>query len=138
MSQPNLNVGCAVLQQLLQSSTETQEHHWLDVVHVRDVAKDHVTLSETLKLLVGFYALIRFIIYQFSCPNSSLSLLFTGLIKKLNVDLRRVMSLMTNDAAKRLVELGLVFTAVKETVQSLRDKGFLLESIRYLSKFQTV
>lgn len=34
-----------------------------------------------------------------------------------------------DDAAKRLIKLGLVFTpvedAVKETVQSLKDKGFL-------------
>ncbi|GKA62383.1 cinnamoyl-CoA reductase 1 [Tanacetum coccineum] len=37
--QPTLNASCAVLQQLLQGSRNTQEYHWLGAVHVKDVAK---------------------------------------------------------------------------------------------------
>ncbi|KAJ8572710.1 hypothetical protein K7X08_009221 [Anisodus acutangulus] len=33
--QPGLNANCAVLQQLLQGSTDTQEYHWLGAVHVK-------------------------------------------------------------------------------------------------------
>lgn len=45
--QPRLNASCAVLQQLLEGSTETQEYHWLGAVHVKDVAKAQVLLFET-------------------------------------------------------------------------------------------
>ncbi|XP_021912648.1 cinnamoyl-CoA reductase 1 isoform X2 [Carica papaya] len=45
--QPSLNASCAVLQQLLQGSTDTQEYHWLGAVHVKDVAKAQLLLFET-------------------------------------------------------------------------------------------
>lgn len=45
--QPGLNASSAVLLQLLQGSTDTQEYHWLGAVHVRDVAKAQVLLYET-------------------------------------------------------------------------------------------
>lgn len=44
--QPGLNASCAVLQQLLQGSTDTQEYHWLGAVHVKDVAMAQVLLFE--------------------------------------------------------------------------------------------
>lgn len=45
--QPGLNASCAVLQQLLQGSTDTQEYHWLGAVHVKDVAKAQILLFES-------------------------------------------------------------------------------------------
>lgn len=45
--QPGLNASCAVLQQLLQGSKNTQEYHWLGAVHVKDVAKAQLLLFET-------------------------------------------------------------------------------------------
>lgn len=45
--QPGLNASCAVLQQLLQGSQDTQEYHWLGAVHVRDVAKAQILLFQT-------------------------------------------------------------------------------------------
>ncbi|XP_031254472.1 cinnamoyl-CoA reductase 1-like [Pistacia vera] len=45
--QPYLNASCAVLQQLLQGSKDTQEYHWLGAVHVKDVAKAQVLLFES-------------------------------------------------------------------------------------------
>lgn len=45
--QSSLNASCAVLQQLLTGSTETQEYHWLGAVHVKDVAEAQVLLFET-------------------------------------------------------------------------------------------
>lgn len=45
--QPNLNASCAVLQQLLQGSKDSQEYHWLGAVHVKDIAKAQVLLFET-------------------------------------------------------------------------------------------
>lgn len=45
--QPCLNASCAVLQQLLQGSNNTQEYYWLGAVHVKDVAAAQVLLFET-------------------------------------------------------------------------------------------
>lgn len=45
--QPYLNASCAVLQQLLQGSAQTQEYHWLGAVHVKDVAEAQVLLFES-------------------------------------------------------------------------------------------
>jgi len=45
--QPGLNASCAVLQQLVQGSKDTQEYHWLGAVHVKDVARAQVLLFET-------------------------------------------------------------------------------------------
>ncbi|KAL1221117.1 Cinnamoyl-CoA reductase 1 [Cardamine amara subsp. amara] len=125
--QPNLNASCAVLQQLLQGSSETQEHHWLGVVHVRDVAKGHVMLFETPEASGRFLCTNG--IYQFSEFAALVSKLFPECaVHKFGKETQPGLT-SCNDAAKRLVELGLVFTAVedavKETVQSLRDKGFL-------------
>lgn len=44
--QPNLNASCAVLQQLLQGSKDSQEYHWLGAVHVKDIARAQVLLFE--------------------------------------------------------------------------------------------
>uniref|UniRef100_A0A1J3CZJ0 Cinnamoyl-CoA reductase 1 n=1 Tax=Noccaea caerulescens TaxID=107243 RepID=A0A1J3CZJ0_NOCCA len=125
--QPNLNASCAVLLQILQGSTETQEHHWLGVVHVRDVAKSHVTLFETPEAS-GRYLCTNGI-YQFSEFAALVSKLFPEFgVHRFDRETQPGLT-PCNDAAKRLIELGVVFTAVedavKETVQSLRDKGFL-------------
>lgn len=45
--QPTLNASCAVLQQLLHGSQDTQEYHWLGAVHVKDVAKAQILLFES-------------------------------------------------------------------------------------------
>lgn len=47
LMQPYLNASCAVLQQLLQGSKDTQEYHWLGAVHVKDVVKAQVLLFES-------------------------------------------------------------------------------------------
>lgn len=125
--QPNLNASCAVLLQLLQGSAETHEHHWLGVVHVRDVAKSHVTLFETPEAS-GRYLCTNGI-YQFSEFAALVSKLFPEFgVHRFDRETQPGLA-PCSDAAKRLIELGLVFTAVedavKETVESLRDKGFL-------------
>ncbi|XP_065850270.1 cinnamoyl-CoA reductase 1 [Euphorbia lathyris] len=45
--QPSLNASCAVLQQLLLGSKDTQENYWLGAVHVKDVAEAQVLIFET-------------------------------------------------------------------------------------------
>ncbi|EOA24408.1 hypothetical protein CARUB_v10017659mg [Capsella rubella] len=125
--QPNLNASCAVLLQLLQGSTETQEYHWLGVVHVRDVAKGQVMLFEKPEASGRFLCTNG--IYQFSEFAALVSKLFPEFsIHKFDKETQPGLT-SCDDAAKRLIELGLNFTdvedAVKETVQSLKDKGFL-------------
>ena len=45
--QPGLNASCAVLQQLLEGSKDTQEYHWLGAVYIKDVAKAQILLFES-------------------------------------------------------------------------------------------
>ncbi|XP_062177796.1 cinnamoyl-CoA reductase 1 [Alnus glutinosa] len=129
--QPGLNASCAVLLQLLQGSQDTQEYHWLGAVHVRDVAKAHVLLFET-PAASGRYLCTNGI-YQFGDFAERVSRLFpefpvhrfTGETQPGLADCK--------DAAKRLIDLGLVFTpledAVQDTVESLKAKGFLCQKM---------
>ncbi|PKA51245.1 Cinnamoyl-CoA reductase 2 [Apostasia shenzhenica] len=125
--QASLNASSAVLQQLLRGSKDTQEYHWLGCVHVRDVAAAQVLLLETPHAS-GRYLCTNGI-YQFKdfvetvarlCPEYSVHR-FTeetqpGLVSCQN-------------AAKRLVELGLVLTPIEEAIKkseaSMKAKGFL-------------
>lgn len=125
--QPTLNASCAVLQQLLQGSRKTQEYHWLGAVHVKDVAKAQVHLFETLSAS-GRYLCTNGI-YQFSEFAHRVSRLF------LEFDVHRFEGetqpgmVSCEDAAKRLIDMGMIFTpvedAVKETVESLKSKRLL-------------
>jgi nucleoside-diphosphate-sugar epimerase len=72
--QPALNASCAVLQQLLQGSRDTQEYHWLGAVHVRDVARAQVLLFET-PTASGRYLCTNGI-YQFGDFAATVSRLF--------------------------------------------------------------
>lgn len=125
--QPGLNASCAVLQQLLQGSQETQEYHWLGAVHVKDVAKAQVLLFESPHAS-GRYLCTNGI-YQFADFAERVSKLFPEFpIYRFKGETQ--LGLMAcKDAAKRLINLGVVFTpvedAVAETVDSLKEKGFL-------------
>ena len=75
--QPALNASCAVLQQLLQGSEDTQEYHWLGAVHVKDVAKAQVLLFE-IPTASGRYLCTNGI-YQFGDFAARVSRLFPEL-----------------------------------------------------------
>ncbi|KAJ6309291.1 hypothetical protein OIU76_018813 [Salix suchowensis] len=104
--QPALNASCAVLQQLLQGSKDTQEYHWLGAVHVKDVAKAQFG---------DFAARVSRLFPDFPVPR------FSG---ETQPGLTAC-----EDAAKKLIDLGLDFTpvedSVRDTVESLKAKGFL-------------
>lgn len=125
--QPNLNASCAVLQQLLQGSKNTQEYHWLGAVHVKDVAKAHVLLFETPDVS-GRYLCTNGI-YQFGDFADRVSRLFPEFPVHRFTGETQPGLVACRDASKRLMDLGLVFTpvedAVRETVESLQAKGFL-------------
>lgn len=125
--QPRLNASCAVLQQLLEGSTETQEYHWLGAVHVKDVAKAQVLLFET-PAASGRY-LCTDGIYQFADFAERVSKLFPEFPVHRFIGETQPGMMACKDAAKRLIDLGLVFTpvedAVKDAVESLKAKGFL-------------
>ncbi|KAH7576081.1 hypothetical protein JRO89_XS02G0287600 [Xanthoceras sorbifolium] len=125
--QPYLNASCAVLQQLLQGSKETQEYYWLGAVHVKDVAKAQVLLFESPEAS-GRYLCTNGI-YQFGNFAERVSKLFPEFpIHRFNGETQPGL-MGCEDAAKRLINLGLVFTsvedAVRETVESLKARGFL-------------
>ncbi|XP_022724416.1 cinnamoyl-CoA reductase 1 [Durio zibethinus] len=125
--QPKLNASSAVLLQLLQGSKDPQEFHWLGAVHVKDVAKAH------LLLFLSSAASGRYLctngIYQFAQFAQTVSELFPHYpVHRFTGDTHPGL-VPCKDAAKRLIDLGLVFTpveeAVRETVDSLLAKGFL-------------
>ncbi|KAL6183963.1 hypothetical protein ACLB2K_045371 [Fragaria x ananassa] len=125
--QPGLNASCAVLLNLLQGSTDTQEYHWLGAVHVRDVAKAQVLLFET-PAASGRYLCTNGI-YQFGDFADRVSKLFPQFpVHRFSGETQPGLK-GCKDAAKRLIDLGLVFTpiedAVRDTVESLKARGFL-------------
>nr|GMD48551.1 cinnamoyl-CoA reductase 1 [Ipomoea batatas] len=126
--QPGLNASSAVLQQLLRGSKDTQEYHWLGAVHVEDVAKAQVLLFETPSAS-GRYLCTNGI-YQFGDFAERVSKLFPHFpVHRFSGETQP--GLMTcEDAAKRLIALGFVFTpvedAVRETVESLIVNGHLV------------
>ncbi|XP_015891191.3 phenylacetaldehyde reductase [Ziziphus jujuba] len=125
--QPGLNASCAVLQQLLQGSQDTQEYHWLGAVHVRDVAKAQILLFQTPSAS-GRYLCTNGIL-QFRDFAEKVSNLFPNFPVHRFIGETQPGLKECKDAAKRLINLGLVFTpledALQETVDSLKAKGFL-------------
>ncbi|KAG8368953.1 hypothetical protein BUALT_Bualt15G0099900 [Buddleja alternifolia] len=125
--QPGLNASCAVLQQLLQGSKDTQEYHWLGAVHVKDVAKAQLLLFES-PTASGRYLCTNGI-YQFGGFAQKISTLFPEFPVHRFTGETQPGLVACEDAAKRLIDLGLKFSpiedAVKETVFSLKAKGFL-------------
>lgn len=127
--QPALNASCAVLRQLLQGSEETHECHWLGAVHVKDVAKAQVLLFET-PAASGRYLCTNGI-FQFGDFAAKVSELCPEYrIHRFEGETQPGL-VACKDAAKRLINLGLVFTpleeAIQETVESLKARGFLDE-----------
>ncbi|EYU33232.1 hypothetical protein ABFS82_02G080800 [Erythranthe guttata] len=127
--QPGLNASCAVLQQLLQGSKDTQEYHWLGAVHVKDVAKAQLLLYETPSA-TGRYLCTNGI-YQFAEFADKISKLFPQYpVHRFRGETQPGL-VSCKDAARRLIDLGLVFTpvedAVRDTVLSLEAKGFLAQ-----------
>ncbi|KAK6945665.1 NAD-dependent epimerase/dehydratase [Dillenia turbinata] len=125
--QPGLNASCAVLQQLLEGSQDPQEFYWLGAVHVKDVAKAQVLLFETLAAS-GRYLCANGI-FQFGDFAERVSKLYPGFpVHRFTGETHPGM-VACKDAAKRLIDLGLVFTptedAVRDTVESLKARGYL-------------
>ncbi|KAK4794225.1 hypothetical protein SAY86_012219 [Trapa natans] len=127
LMQPGLNASSAVLLQLLQGSSDTQEYHWLGAVHVKDVAKAQVLLFE--KASAKGRHLCTNGIYQFGDFAERARRLYPDLpIHRFAGETQPGMK-ACEDAAKKLLDLGLVFTpledTIKETVESFKSKGFL-------------
>ncbi|KAK4270887.1 hypothetical protein QN277_019653 [Acacia crassicarpa] len=125
--QNSLNASSAVLQQLLEGSKDTQEYHWLGAVHVKDVAKAHVLLFESPNVS-GRYLCTNGI-YQFSDFANKVSKLYPDFPVHRFPPETQPGLVACEDAAKKLIDLGLVFTpledAVREAVDSLISRGFL-------------
>ncbi|KAM7262520.1 hypothetical protein ACFE04_000203 [Oxalis oulophora] len=125
--QPGLNASSAFLQEVLQGSKETYPYHWLGHVDVRDIAKAQILLLET-PAASGRY-LCTDGIYQFREFAERVSKLYPDypvhrFTEETDSKLRSC-----NNAAKRFIDLGLVFTPFEDTihegVKSLKSNGFL-------------
>ncbi|KAJ4840042.1 hypothetical protein Tsubulata_026939 [Turnera subulata] len=127
MLQPGLNASCGVLLRLIQGCRDGQEHHWLGAVHVRDVAKAHILLFQSPSAS-GRYLCTNAIL-QFRDFALTLSHLFPQFpIHRFEGETQPGLT-ACKDAAKRLMDLGLVFTpiedAIRDTVESLKAKALL-------------
>ncbi|KAI6678942.1 hypothetical protein NL676_039738 [Syzygium grande] len=125
--QPGLNASSAVLLQLLQGSTDSQEFHWLGAVDVRDVVKAQVLLYET-PAASGRYLCANGI-YQFGDFAERVMKLFPEFpIHRFTGETHPGMA-ACEDAAKRLIDLGLSFTpledAIRDAVESFKARGYL-------------
>ncbi|XP_071724722.1 cinnamoyl-CoA reductase 1-like [Rutidosis leptorrhynchoides] len=127
MLQPGLNASSAVLLQLLQGSNNPQEHQWLGVIDVRDLAKAQLLLFESPAASGRYLATNG--IYQFSEFALKVSQLFPDYPVYRFTELTNRGIVSCKDAAKKLIGLGLVFTPLEETIlesaQSLKAKGLL-------------
>ncbi|GAA0167713.1 hypothetical protein Leryth_017281 [Lithospermum erythrorhizon] len=125
--QPGLNASCAVLQQLVNGSKDTQEYHWLGVVHVKDVAEAQVLLFEN-PAAKGRHLCTNGI-YQFSSFAEKVLQLYPEFHVHRFIGETQPGLVACKDAAKKLMDLGVVFTpvedSVRDTLSSLRAKGFL-------------
>ncbi|KAJ4952003.1 hypothetical protein NE237_028835 [Protea cynaroides] len=112
---------------LLQGSKETQEYHWLGAVHIKDVANAQVLLFESPSAS-GRYLCTNGI-YQFRDFAEMVSKIYSNFpIHRFSKETQPGLT-GCKDAAKRLIDLGLVFTpvedAIRDAVESLKVKGFL-------------
>uniref|UniRef100_A0A1D1YAM4 Bifunctional dihydroflavonol 4-reductase/flavanone 4-reductase n=1 Tax=Anthurium amnicola TaxID=1678845 RepID=A0A1D1YAM4_9ARAE len=127
--QPGLNASSAVIQQLLQGSNDTQEYHWLGCVHVRDVAAAQVLLLESPNASGRYFCTNG--IYQFRDFAELVAKLCPGYPVHRFSEETQPGLVACQDAAKRLISLGLTFTpieeAIKDSFTSLKEKGFLVE-----------
>ncbi|MCL7029201.1 hypothetical protein MKW94_001610 [Papaver nudicaule] len=125
--QPSLNASCAVLKQLLEGSKDTQECHWLGAVHVKDVANAQVLLYETPSAS-GRYLCTNGI-YQYKDFAQVVSKLYPEFPVHRFEEETQPGLMYCKNAAKKLLDLGLEFTpiedAIRDTVESLKAKGFL-------------
>ncbi|XP_047330646.1 phenylacetaldehyde reductase [Impatiens glandulifera] len=125
--QPGLNASSAVLQQLLLGTKDSQEYHWLGAVHVKDVAKAQLLLFETPSAQ-GRYLCTNGI-YQFGHFAETVSRLFPEFPVHRFIGETQPGLVECKDAAKRLIDLGLIFTpiedAVREAVESLKNNALL-------------
>nr|XP_009415026.2 PREDICTED: cinnamoyl-CoA reductase 1 [Musa acuminata subsp. malaccensis] len=125
--QPTLNASSAVLQQLLQGSKDSQEYHWLGCVHVCDVADAHILLLETPS--ASGRHLCTNGIYQFKDFAETVDKLCPGYNVHRFTEETQPGLVALKDAAKKLLELGLVFrpieNAIKDSQESLIAKGYL-------------
>ncbi|KAL3620751.1 hypothetical protein CASFOL_035663 [Castilleja foliolosa] len=113
--QPGLNASCAVLKQLLEGSKDTQEYHWLGAVHVRDVAEAQILLFETANAS-GRYLCTNGI-YQFGDFAEKVAKLFPEFpVHRFSGETQPGL-VACEDAAKRLIDLGLKFTPVEDAVK---------------------
>ncbi|PQQ20540.1 cinnamoyl-CoA reductase 2 [Prunus yedoensis var. nudiflora] len=126
-----LNASCAVLLNLLHGSDDTQEYHWLGAVHVQDLAKAQLLLFET-PAASGRYLCTNGI-FQFSHFADTVSKLYPQFpLHRFSEETQPGLK-ESKDAAKRLIDLGMVFKpvedAVRDTVESLKAKGFLKQEM---------
>ncbi|XP_077231707.1 NAD(P)-binding Rossmann-fold superfamily protein [Tasmannia lanceolata] len=125
--QSSLNASSAVLLQLLQGSRDTQEYHWLGCVHVVNVAEAHVLLLETPSAS-GRYLCTNGI-YQFKDFASTVAKLCPEYPVHRFSEETQPGLVECKNAAKRLIDLGIVFRPIEEAIQdsvgSMKEKGFL-------------
>ncbi|KAK1263414.1 Tetraketide alpha-pyrone reductase 1 [Acorus gramineus] len=125
--QPSLNASSAVLLNLLQGSNDSQEYHWLGCVHVQDVVNAQIRLFEAPGAK-GRYLCTNGI-YQFKEFAETVAKLYPEYPVHRFTKETQPGLVACKDAAKRLIDLGIMFTSIEKAIQdsfnSMKEKGFL-------------
>lgn len=124
---PTLNASMLMLLRLLQGCTETYQDFFMGSVHVKDVALAHILVYEN-KSATGRHVCVEAISHYGDFAAKVAELLPEYNVPRLPRDTQPGL-LRAKDAAKKLMDLGLEFIPmeqiIKESVESLKSKGFL-------------
>eukprot|EP01018_Ginkgo_biloba_P024989 Gb_01600 [translate_table: standard] len=125
--QPTLNASSAILLQVLKGSQYTQGNYWLGCVHVEDVAKAQILLYETPSAS-GRHLCTNGIIHYSDFAETLAKICPEYPVHRFTEETQPGL-LRCKDAAKKLIDLGLCFTPIEDTlrqsVASMKERGFL-------------
>ncbi|KAF9596697.1 hypothetical protein IFM89_012896 [Coptis chinensis] len=124
---PVLNASMIMLLRLLEGSTEEYGHFYMGPVHVKDVALAQILLYENLSAS-GRHLCVEVINHWSDFATKLAELYPEYKVPRFPKDTQPGL-LRTEDGAKKLIDLGIQFTSMEETikvsVESLKSKGYI-------------
>lgn len=124
---PVINASMLMLLGLLQGSMETYEDYFMGSVHVQDVALAQILLYENTSAS-GRHLCVEAISHYGDVATKVAELYPEYKIPRLPKDTQPGL-LRAKDASKKLMDMGLQFTpmeqTIKDAVESLKSKGFI-------------
>ncbi|KAG8387662.1 hypothetical protein BUALT_Bualt02G0044700 [Buddleja alternifolia] len=124
---PSINASMLLILRLLQGFNEVSEEYMMGFVHVQDVALAHVLLYENTSA-TGRHLCVEALSYYDDLAAKVTELYPEYKVPRSPED-TGLKPVRTKNASKKLIELGMEFISldqiIKDSVESLRSKGFL-------------